>query len=362
MKQNLSLRLFALLFFLSCEFIFAQDHYYLEARGHYGFIIPHSPRIEHLAVAHTKGFQLDYGKQTTGKIRWHENYNYPKTGFSLVYLDFGNPDVLGTGICILPYIDLPLVRNDKFLFSLRLAEGLGYTTKKFEVDENHKNTAIGSKLNACIQIFFQTSYKISRSTDFKLSLGLTHFSNGSYSTPNIGINNASLSSGIVFYFDTTHSAPLKKVLPPPDKKIQYEIIAAAGAKEVYPAGGKKYFAWTFSAGAFRPMSNKYRLGIGTDLLYDLSLTELLSRHENYSPEISDRFRTGIYFSNELIFGRLITILQMGVYVYYPYKDDGNVYHRIGFKYLCSKHVFVNITLRTHYAKADNGEWGMGYRF
>jgi hypothetical protein len=360
--NRVSLLCIAVFIFLQCSFLLAQEHHYIEPRLHYGFIIPHSPRIEHLIKGHTKGFQLDYGKQTTGKISWHENYNYPQTGFTFLYLDFANPEIIGEAICVMPYIDLPFVRSDRFLLSLRLAEGLGYTTKKFEPEGNHKNTAIGSRINAAIQVFFQTSYKISRRTNFKLSFGLTHLSNGSYATPNIGINNASLSSGITFYFDTAHSAPKKKQLALPDKKIKYELIAACGVKEVYPAGGKKFFAWTFSGGAFKQLSNKYRLGAGADLLYDLSLSERFARQENHEAETSDRIRSGIFISNELLFGRLITMLQMGMYVYFPYQDDGNVYHRIGFKYLCTEHLFINATLRTHYAKADNGEWGIGYRF
>lgn len=243
-----------------------------------------------------------------------------------------------------------------------LGEGLSFNTKKFDAIENHKNTVVASHVNAAIQIYFQTKYVLTKQTDLRLSVGMTHFSNGSYSTPNLGINNLSLSTGIVFYFDTLRPIPPKALLPAPDNRIRLELIAAAGPKEIYPAGGKKYCAWTFSADAFKMLSHKYRLSLGTDYTYDLSLTERFARDSIYSNAISDRMRLGISVTNELILGRFTAMLALGFYIYSPYKHDGDAYHRIGLKYFCSDHWFINNTLRTHYGKADNVELGLGYRF
>ena len=248
------------------------------------------------------------------------------------------------------------------MLSLNLAEGLGYITKKFDTEENRKNTVTASNLNAAVQIFFQTSYRISQKTDFRLALGLTHFSNGSLTTPNIGINNASLSSGIIFYFDSVRAALKKLPLAPVDKKISYEIIASGGVKEIYPPGGKKYFSWTVSAEALKPLTHKYSLGIGADLFYDLSIDSRSKDEFGTDNPLYRRTRSGIFLSNEFAFNRLTLLLQMGMYIYYPFKDDGSAYHRLGFRYRCSEHLFINYTLKAHYAKADNTEVGLGYKF
>ncbi len=338
-----------------------EDHFLIEGKLHYGFIMAHSHRVNHLVTGHTHGFQLNVGIQGTKRML-HKIYNHPQTGFSLAYFDFANPDVLGNGICMLAYADLPVVRKNNFLFSIYLADGFGFTTKRFDALENHKNTLTGTKFNAAIQIFFQTKYVISKRTDFRLSLGLTHFSNGSYSTPNLGINNLSLSSGIIFYLDTMHQVYSKEILPPPYKKIRMEVFAGGAPKEIYPTGGKRYFAWTLSAAAFKILSHKYRLGIGTDFIYDLSLTERFARDSVFSPIISNRMRSGVYLANELILSHLTAMLDIGFYIYSPFKGDGNAYHRIGLKYFYSDHWFINYSLRTHYGKADNVEAGLGYRF
>lgn len=338
-----------------------ENHFLVEGRMHYGFVMAHSPRVNHLVTGHTHGFQLNLGMQGM-KSRMQRIYNSPQTGLSLAYLDFANPEVLGSGICLLAYADLPVVRKSNFLFSIHLADGLGFATKRFDPVENRKDPVLASKLNAAIQIFFQTKYFISKRTDLRLSLGLTHFSNGSYATPNLGINNISLSSGVIFYFDTVRTLASRGDVEPPEKKIRFEVIAAGGPKEIYPAGGKKYGSWTVSAIAFKAFSHKYRLGIGTDFIYDLSLTERFIRDSVFDSSVSDRMRSGIYIANELILSRLTAVLDLGFYVYSPFKGDGNMYHRIGLKYFCTDHLFINYTLRTHYGKADNIELGLGYRF
>jgi len=338
------------------------NNLFLEGRMHYGFIIAHSPRVAHLITGHTKGLQLNIGKQTVGEKEWNNIYNYPQTGLSLVYFDFANPEQLGSAFGALVFVDLPLIRKNYFTFSLNLGEGLGYVTKKFDLERNRKNTVTGAYLNAAIQIFFQTSYQISKQTSFRLSLGLTHFSNGSLTTPNLGINNVSLSSGIIIYLDSARGLPDKLPLAIPDESIQYEITVNVGPKEIYPPGGKKYFAWALSGEAVKPLSHKFQFGLGADLFYDLSINAREENETSSNTLISNRTRSGIFLSNEFLFNKLTVLLQMGLYLYYPFKDDGRAYHRLGFRYQCTNHLYLNYTLKAHYARADNVEFGLGYKF
>ena len=51
---------------------------------------------------------------------------------------------------------------------------------------------------------------------------------------------------------------------------------------------------------------------------------------------------------------------MGCYVRDRYRPNGPLYHRIGFRYQISNGFYGNITLKTHWAKADYMEAGIGY--
>ena len=65
-------------------------------------------------------------------------------------------------------------------------------------------------------------------------------------------------------------------------------------------------------------------------------------------------------SYELVISRLSVIAHIGGYVIDNWKQDGLLYHRLGFNYRINKHFLANFTLKTHFAKADNFELGLGY--
>jgi hypothetical protein len=56
------------------------------------------------------------------------------------------------------------------------------------------------------------------------------------------------------------------------------------------------------------------------------------------------------------------ILGMGVYLRDVYNPDGRLYHRIGMRYHATKHWSANLVLKSHWAKADYVEYGIGYTF
>jgi hypothetical protein len=147
-----------------------------------------------------------------------------------------------------------------------------------------------------------------------------------------------------------------------DRFLQVDLLFATGVKEIYPPAGKKYFAYTISATAMKPVSHKVRLGFGLDWFYDLSLKQ---GFRNSNESIAGNFsivRSGIHFDNELMIARLAIVFQMGGYWLDHFKEDGHFYHRIGFKYKLNKHLFANLTLKSHFAKADFVESGIGWKF
>jgi hypothetical protein len=56
------------------------------------------------------------------------------------------------------------------------------------------------------------------------------------------------------------------------------------------------------------------------------------------------------------------VLGMGAYVKDRYQPDGPLYHRIGMRYQFSNGITANLVLKSHWAKADYVEWGIGYTF
>ena len=330
------------------------------SRVHYGFLLAHHDRVAHL-VRHTYGFEISLSRQETGKKAWHQNYNYPQTGYSYIYLDFNYPDVLGNAHALLAFINFPFVKSEKFQFSLRMASGLGYVTKKFERIENHKNDVIGSHINAAIQFNFESRYRLSSQLFYNFNLGLTHFSNGSFRTPNLGINNPSVNTGLTWQLNPSKEI-IKREINIPDKRLQVDIMYAVWVKEISPPTGDKFFTHIITSTLMKRVSNKVKLGIGVDIFYDLSLKEAFRRNDQIINDNSKLIRSGIHFDTELMTDKLSILLQAGAYLLDQYKSDGLIYNRLGFKYMLNRHLFVNLTLKSHFAKADCVEPGIGWKF
>ena len=122
--------------------------------------------------------------------------------------------------------------------------------------------------------------------------------------------------------------------------------------------GPKYYAAIFSSTYFFPAKHKSDLGLGLDFFYDNSLSIKNSRETGDSAQ-SANFRPGIHGSYQLKVASIGILFDMGFYPYSEYKGDGLFYHRIGVRYYF-KNLFACINLKTHYARADFIEWGVGW--
>jgi hypothetical protein len=72
-------------------------------------------------------------------------------------------------------------------------------------------------------------------------------------------------------------------------------------------------------------------------------------------------RPGIHGAYQLRIATIGLLFNLGFYPYTRYKNDGNFYHRIGLRYYHER-FFACVNLKTHYARADFFEWGLGWVF
>ncbi len=333
------------------------------ANAHYGWVIVHHASFRNLITGHTRAFEVNIGKQTIHKNSWNEYYRYPTVGISYYFADIGNPAQLGYVDALYSWINFPLVRSKAQTFSFRLGTGLGYITKKFDRVENYKNEVIGSHINGVMHFNFMNAFNLTRQLAFYTNIGITHLSNGAYKTPNLGINICTGSAGFSYRFgkDTLHFPKHRERLPFINKKWHYNLLIAGGAKEVVPPDGQKFFVYTVSALALRKMGYKSSLGLGLDYFHDASLQAL---HLGDSNNIGKPFttgRVGIYAAHELQINKVNIVMNIGYYLLDDYKANGAIYNRLGFKYYFLQNLCANVTLKTHWAKADFLELGIGYK-
>jgi len=327
---------------------------------HYGYMWAHKPRVEHLTIGHTQGMEFFFQKQTNGSKWWHRVYAYPQTGFSLMYFDFANPKIVGNATGVISYINMPLVRSRDFLFSFQAGAGLGYLSKRFDTKTDYKNMAIGSHINSAIRVHFLTRYRLTKELLFHLNYGITHFSNASFRLPNFGINNISLSAGLSYDINPDPEF-LKPEIPVPDKRLIIECVYGTGVKENYPPDGKQYFAHSFYTQFVKPLSHKSRIALGADAFYDLSLFRFLSDSLSDGEKHVKTIRAGIHTGYEMAVSKFTLLIHFGYYLIDETNIDGHFYHRYGLKYQAGKNLFINLSLKSHWARADFAELGIGWR-
>lgn len=357
----------ALLFSIASLFSKAQNSprqdFLLSPQGHFGFIISHRSNMGNLIKGQIYGVEINYIFRTNGCKTWQQIHKYPEIGVCMLHLYLANPQQLGNLEALYPYANIRLNKHKrKASLNLRLGAGLAYLTKAFDRIENHQNGAIGSRLNGFVNIRLNTTVMLSKAWRLDAGVGLTHASNGSVRTPNLGLNLATVNVGLGYVFGNKTCTYQKDTIAPAPKIWQPSVIAVVGIKELEVPGGPKYLAYGIQANFYRTLNYKNKLGGGFEMTYNNATKQVWANDSVFSTKIGDIVQAGVKISYSFNMNRLSLPVDFGVYVYKKQVYNGMFFHRIGLRYLITKHIIVNVTLLTHFAKADYFEWGLGYKF
>jgi hypothetical protein len=371
------LRRFSLIItaFLASLFLGAQETeavapsgYYLGIRGGYGFLWAHRPTMSHLVNKHIPTLEISVWKTTNQTQCWHEPYNNPQSGASFTVIPLGD-ERLGTAFGLYPFVMLPLRKEQKkFNVNIQLGWGIGWITNKFDPIENHKNNAIGSNLNTCILIRSTLKYDCSDRLIFEAGLGMTHFSNGAMTLPNLGLNIPMIEGGFHYRIATKYEQCDQRVLERVmrtdslvnDRRWHLTTVLNIGMNDIAAPGGNRFGIANVQATYMRNTARKHRFGGGIDIMYSQGVRHIMVYNDNPTSALQ-AVQVGVKFSYELVFGRLFMPYELGVYAISKYKDAGPVYNRFGARYLINDHLVASLSLKTHLARAEHWEIGMGWR-
>ena len=121
-----------------------------------------------------------------------------------------------------------------------------------------------------------------------------------------------------------------------------------------------------SAYADKRLGHVSAIQFGVDVFFSNFLKELIYYQSVSFPELDvtgdeDYKRVGLFVGHEVFINKMSIESQVGYYVYYPYDFEGRMYLRIGLKRYFGKKLFGAITLKSHGAKAEAVEFGIGVR-
>jgi len=321
-----------------------------------GILLPHHPDMEYLVDGHIIGGELSFSKRVDGSKDWHHRYLFPRWGLTLNAYELGS-SFLGSAFSSRLFLDLPLTASRNF--RLKISFGAGWVSNPFNLDENVRNSAIGSHLNASIGI--ESFYKFNISKKFSLQPGISlhHYSNGAWQMPNSGINLALFRVAALYKF-SYHDIPELRYSTFTTKKTEIRIGLSGGAKEILPIGGRKYAVLNIFGIYQKRISAKSTFGGEIGLNYNESLQFKNDQSDIQGADSRDNYRPYLSAIYQLHFDPIAIRFGLGTYIAPRFTDDGFVFLRYHLLYELNKFQFF-LGLKSHFAKADNIEVGTTFR-
>ncbi len=365
----MSLRFFCSLIFLGV-FCYAQEEkapfaYTLDVSQFYGSILRHNPDISHLLTSHPAGLIVSYNKKTFGEKQWEQDFGYPDVGYSAIYQDLNN-SILGRNIGLYAHYNFYFLnRNLQF----RLGQGLAYSTNPYDAETNFRNNAYGSRiLSSTYLLLNYQKENIINGLGFKAGISVVHYSNANLRAPNTSTNTFAFNAGLVYTMQDDKNPTYIKT-PKPEKKqepIHFNAIFRSGINESDVIGSGQFPFYILSGYADKRLGRRSAIQLGTDIFFSNFLKQLIEFQAVSFPELeveegTDFKRVGVFVGHELFVNKLSVVTQLGYYVYYPFDFEGRVYNRVGLKRYFGDQWFGAVTLKSHGAKAEAVEFGIGIR-
>ncbi len=337
---------------------------YIDFNYFKGYIALHNNDILGLITGQPEGFMLSWNKKTFGKEAWEQRYNYPDYGVSFIYQNLKN-DNLGNNFGFYAHYNFYFLKRN---LMLRVGQGIAHTSNPYDRIENPKNIAFGSHLLS--STYLMLNYKKERIFNrfgFQAGVSLIHYSNANVKAPNTSINTIALNAGLTYNLD---EADVKYEADSISEKftesIKYNLAFRSGINQSDIVGSAQYPFYILSAYADKRLSHKSAIQLGADVFFSNFLKELIRFQStaNLGDGVTgdeDFKRVGIFAGHELFINRMSIETQLGYYIYYPFDFEGRTYIRIGLKRYFGKKLFGAITLKSHGAKAEAVEFGIGVR-
>ena len=329
-----------------------------------GNIALHNNDILHLIKGHPEGFVFSWNKKTFGNEAWEERFNYPDYGASFMYQDLKN-EVLGNSYGLYAHYNFYFFKRNVMF---RIAQGLAYNTNPYDKYTNPKNIAFGSDVLS--STYLMLNYKKDRlfnNIGFQTGFTLVHYSNANVKAPNTSVNTIAFNVGLTYQLDAKDQDFIKTVDDEKfTEKIKYNLAFRSGINQSDIIGSGQFPFYIVSAYADKRLSHVSAIQFGADVFFSNFLKELIYYKSVSFPEEDvsgdeDYKRAGLFVGHELFINKMSVETQFGYYVYYPYDFEGRTYLRIGLKRYFGKQFFGAVTLKSHGAKAEAVEFGIGVR-
>lgn len=334
--------------------------YYLGAKVHGGFIIPHSTEIINVSGSRPIGFQIDAGRINRSVKAWNKCNCYSQVGLSFLYVNYQNPDVLGSSYNLVAYMEPLLTYKRRLNARFRAGAGLTYLTDVYNTDTNPTNLFFSSSFSGFLMVGFSAHYQLSPYLNTNLGFYYNHISNGGLQQPNKGMNFPTLNLGLEYRLKPVDLRP-QSFRAPVDKRIHVYAGAFGNLRTVSSSNvGPTVNLWQLGVygGILKKFTTTNAWLAGTEFSHDASIEEEGKRNgETVSPWLFS-----IVAGHQFCFGRFGFSQQMGHYTYRDYDFRTDFFQRYAITYLVGGKISAGISLKAHGQEAEQMDVRAAYLF
>lgn len=328
---------------------------------HYGFAIPHAKEVVNIKGTNPVGYELNFNWLLYTDETWDNCHCYPRLGLLLSYYNFDLTKIFGygyvAGIHFTYFFGLP----SRFNFLLHGKAGLSYLTKPYDKETHKENMSYSTHLNYLLSAGGGFRFELSKNLEAEFLVSMNHNSNAALTEPNGGINYPALSFGLGYTFNPIEIKP--RTYPDhyltAEKKYRWDIGLFWGISSMpfpdqsqVPMFGINILrSWqvarigAVTAGAELEMNGRARLRVKRKTIDDISW-----------------WRGSLQGGWEFLMGRTIFSIQLGFYVYRPFKLKDDIYQRYGLVHRILDNFYVGINFKSYRNYADHLDLRFTYSF
>lgn len=319
-----------------------------------GFISGHHDFLQQLD-GHVAGLEFRYTlAHGPDAPEWARRLRLPRSGFALLLMDLGNPEVTGKAIALIPHQEFRMISARTGSMYFRLGTGLTWLTKRYDPVENRKQIAIGAHINPVMQFSFVWHQRIIPGWEADLGGGLTHFSNGNFNLPNFGMNIPNLHAGITHIYGH-HEAVQKLLKASGPWKSELDLSISGATKEEGIVSFTRYYIWGLSGKYQVHRNGPSRFMAGAEFFWDNAYT-FYTRSPKTFPNVSEFALTA---GHRLVLGKLHLFTEMGFYLSRPTTLKKPWFQRLGLNYMLPASTYLGVCLKTHLAQSDYIQFTLG---
>jgi hypothetical protein len=331
---------------------------------HHGFLLPHHAAMKGLQTQHLQMFEAEIGFPFYKSPQTDALYFHPLTSLLINYSGLGNMGILGDAFSMVPAISFAHGAGKKYRFGFRGGMGLSYLPKVFSINTNFRNTALSNNINAAVLLRYGFEFFPSKAISFSAGIGFSHFSNGSFAVPNLGLNLLTAYGRIALNqpcIPHKYGRELRDSLRKNFAPFRKWVFMVSGAlKEVYPVLTPKFPVFHAQTALWHFSGPKGAWITALGVYYDQSLRHHLLNDEDKTNDRDIIWQVGAEGGYVFIIHKLMIPVQLGAYVFDQYKRTGTVYSRLGLRYRLGDKFAAGITLKTHYFKASFFDLGLSF--